>query len=97
MGSEDRTFTSFCNRFTQNDSFPSIREQNIPSRVPPAIPAEFFIQLPHLMVECIEWSHEYMAADNKPSYIDDAWMENISIMIDKIIQLTYFINRKEKK
>ena len=38
-----------------------------------------------------------MAADNKPSYIDDAWMENISIMIDKIIQLTYFINRKDKK
>ncbi len=38
-----------------------------------------------------------MAADNKPSYIDDAWMKNISIMIDKIIQLTYFINRKEKK
>ncbi|WP_418674195.1 hypothetical protein [Akkermansia sp.] len=24
------------------------------------------------MVECIEWSHEYMTAGNKPSYIDDA-------------------------
>ena len=38
-----------------------------------------------------------MTAGNKPSYIDDSGMENISIMIDKIIQLVYFINRKEKK
>lgn len=38
-----------------------------------------------------------MTADNKPSHIDDAGMGNISIMIDKIIQLAYFINRKEKK
>ena len=38
-----------------------------------------------------------MAAGNKPSHIDDAEGINISIMIDKIIQLAYFINRKEKK
>lgn len=49
------------------------------------------------MVECVSWSHEYMTAGNKPSYIDDAQAKNISIMIDKIIQLAYFINRKEKK
>ncbi|PNC58205.1 hypothetical protein CXU13_12105 [Akkermansia muciniphila] len=36
------------------------------------------------MVECMEWSHEYMTADNKPSHIDDAGKVNISITIDKI-------------
>ena len=97
MGSKDRSFTSFRNGFSQNDSFPSVREQNISGRVLPAIAAEFFIQPPHLMAECIEWSHGNMTAGNKPSHIDDAGMENISIMIDKIIQLVYFINRKEKK
>lgn len=38
-----------------------------------------------------------MTAGNKPSCIDDAKGIDFSIMIDKIIQLTYFINRKEKK
>lgn len=33
----------------------------------------------------------------KPSHIDDAKGIDFSIMIDKIIQLVYFINRKEKK
>lgn len=97
MGSEDGTFTSFRNGVSQNDSLPSVREQNISGRVLPAMAAERFIQPPHLMVECIEWSHGYMPAGNKPSHIDDVGMENISITIDKIIQLTYFINRKEKK
>lgn len=38
-----------------------------------------------------------MTAGNKPSHIDDAKEIDSSIMIDKIIHLVYFINRKEKK
>lgn len=72
MGSKDRTFTSFCNRFAQNDSFPLTCKQNISGRILPAIAAERFVQTSYLMVECVEWSHEYMTTGNKPSHIDDA-------------------------
>lgn len=47
---------------------------------------------PYLMVECIEWSHGYMAAGYKPSHIDDAGKVNISITIDKKWIWTHFIN-----
>jgi hypothetical protein len=92
MGSKDRSFTAFRNGLSQNDSFPSIREQNIPGRVLPAIAAEFFIQPPHRMAECIEWSHGNMTAGNKPSHIDDVKGIDFSNMIDKKWIWKHFIN-----